>query len=104
MSFGDTLRAILRGQQSDAQIQAFLEDLIAKGLTSDHVRIGVEIMRENMTPAPIDNAIDIVGTGGTGLHTYSISTASALICAGAVEGGEQGGDRGARQARGRREL
>ena len=81
--FGDTLRAILRGEQSDAQIQAFLEDLIDSGLTSDHVRIGVEIMRENMTPAPIDNAIDIVGTGGTGLHTYSISTASALVCAGA---------------------
>ena len=81
--FGDTLRAILRGEQSDAQIQAFLEDLIASGLTSDHVRIGVEIMRENMTSAPIDNAIDIVGTGGTGLHTYSISTASALVCAGA---------------------
>jgi len=81
--FGVNLRAILRGEQSDAQIQAFLEDLITQGLTPDHVRIGVEIMRENMTPAPIDNAIDIVGTGGTGLHTYSISTASALVCAGA---------------------
>jgi len=83
MSFGDTLRAILRGEQNDAQIQAFLEDLIKSGLTPDHVATGVTIMRENMTPAPIDNAIDIVGTGGTGLHTYSISTASALVCAGA---------------------
>lgn len=83
MNFSETLRSILRGEQSDAQIQAFLEGLIATGLSSDHVRIGVEIMRENMTPAPIDNAIDIVGTGGTGLHTLSISTACALICAGA---------------------
>ncbi len=81
--FAATLRAILRGKQDDTQIQTFLESLIAQGLTSEHVRIGVEIMRENMTPAPIDNAIDIVGTGGTGLHTYSISTASALVCAGA---------------------
>jgi len=81
--FADTLRAILRGEQNDAQIQDFLEGLIASGLTPDHVATGVEIMRENMTPAPIDNAIDIVGTGGTGLHTYSISTASALVCAGA---------------------
>ncbi|WP_409433682.1 anthranilate phosphoribosyltransferase [Litorimonas sp. RW-G-Af-16] len=83
MDFGVTLRAILRGEQSDAQIQAFLEDLNASGLSADHVRIGVEIMRENMTPANIPNAIDIVGTGGTGLHTLSISTASALVCAGA---------------------
>ncbi|MEP1230044.1 MAG: anthranilate phosphoribosyltransferase [Litorimonas sp.] len=81
--FGSELRAILTGQKSDSQIQTFLEDLITQGLTPDHVRIGVEIMRENMTPAPVDNAIDIVGTGGTGLHTYSISTASALVCAGA---------------------
>ena len=40
-------------------------------------------MRENMTPVDIDGAIDIVGTGGTGLHTLSISTASVLVCAGA---------------------
>ena len=82
-SFGDILRAILRGEQSDAQIKDFLIGLNEAGLTSEQVRIGVEIMRENMTPVDIPNAIDIVGTGGTGLHTLSISTASALVCAGA---------------------
>ena len=81
--FGDTLRAILRGEQSDDQIKDFLIGLNDAGLTSEQVRIGVEIMRENMTPVEIDGAIDIVGTGGTGLHTLSISTASALVCAGA---------------------
>ncbi|MEP3891548.1 MAG: anthranilate phosphoribosyltransferase [Hellea sp.] len=81
--FGDTLRAILRGEQSDNQIKDFLVGLNNAGLTSEHVRIGVEIMRENMTPVNIEGAIDIVGTGGTGLHTLSISTASALVCAGA---------------------
>ena len=81
--FADILRAILRGEKSDADIKAFLIGLNDAGLTSDQVRIGVEIMRENMTPVIIPNAIDIVGTGGTGLHTLSISTASALVCAGA---------------------
>lgn len=81
--FANDMRAILRGEKTDSQIQTFLEDLITQGLTPSHVKIGVEIMRENMTPALIENAIDIVGTGGTGLHTYSISTASALVCAGA---------------------
>ena len=83
MSFETTLRAILRGEQNDAQIKGFLVGLNEAGLTSDNVRIGVEIMRENMTPAHIPDAIDIVGTGGTGLHTLSISTASAIVCAGA---------------------
>jgi len=64
-------------------IKDFLVGLNDAGLTSEQVRIGVEIMRENMTPVDIPNAIDIVGTGGTGLHTLSISTASALVCAGA---------------------
>ena len=82
-SFGDIMRAILRGEKSDSDIKDFLIDLNEAGLTSDQVRIGVEIMRENMTPVNIPSAIDIVGTGGTGLHTLSISTASALVCAGA---------------------
>jgi len=82
-SFGDIMRAILRGEKSDSDIKDFLIGLNEAGLTSDQVRIGVEIMRENMTPVNIPSAIDIVGTGGTGLHTQSISTASALVCAGA---------------------
>jgi len=82
-AFGDMMRAILRGEQSDADIQSFLVSLNEAGLTSEQVRIGVEIMRENMTPVDIPDAIDIVGTGGTGLHTLSISTATALVCAGA---------------------
>ena len=81
--FAATLRAILRGEKTDSDIQSFLEALNADGLNSEHVRMGVEIMRENMTPVDIPGAIDIVGTGGTGLHTLSISTASALVCAGA---------------------
>ena len=72
-SFGDTLRAILRGEKSEVEITTFLTTYNNDDLTAEHVRIGVEVMRENMTPVDIDDAIDIVGTGGTGLHTLSIS-------------------------------
>ena len=61
-SFGDTLRAILRGEKSDAEITTFLTTYNDDDLTAGHVRIGVEVMRENMTPVDIDDAIDIVGT------------------------------------------
>ena len=81
--YAETLRSILRGERSDDEIQVFLTDVNTQGLNAEHVRIGVEIMRENMTPVNIPDAVDIVGTGGTGLHTLSISTASALVCAGA---------------------
>jgi len=54
------------------------------GLTALEVRTGTQVMRENMTPVDITgDVIDIVGTGGTGLHTWSISTATAITCAGA---------------------
>ena len=76
-SFGETLRAILHGEKSDTEITDFLTIYNDDALTADHVRIGVEVMRENMTPVHIDGAIDIVGTGGTRLHTLSISTARA---------------------------
>ena len=62
-SFGDTLRAILRGEKSDVEITTFLTTYNDDDLTAEHVRIGVEVMRENMTPVDIDGAIDIVGTG-----------------------------------------
>ncbi len=83
MSFAETLRSILRGEKTDKEIKDFLEDLNAAGITPEQVRIGVEIMRENMTAVNIPDAMDIVGTGGTGLKTLSISTACAIVCAGA---------------------
>ena len=78
------LSAIMRGDADDAQIGAFLLGLEMIGLTSREIRVGTEVMRQNMTPVDITfDAIDIVGTGGTGLHTLSISTATAIVCAGA---------------------
>jgi len=65
-------------------VSALLLGLEMMGLSSEDVRVGVETMRKHMTPVHIDaDIIDIVGTGGTGLHTLSISTASVLVCAGA---------------------
>lgn len=80
----EALGAILRGEASDAQIGALLLGLEMMGLSAQEIRIGTQVMRQNMTPAPTPyDVIDIVGTGGTGLHTLSISTAAAIVCAGA---------------------
>ena len=80
----DALTTILAGESNDAQVAALLLGLEAVGLTADEIRVGTAVMRAHMTPVNIDyDVIDIVGTGGTGLHTLSISTATALVCAGA---------------------
>lgn len=82
--FEAALTAILKGQSNDSQVSALLLGLEMIGLTSQEVRVGTKVMRQHMTPVHIDaDVIDIVGTGGTGLHTLSISTAAAIVCAGA---------------------
>ncbi|GLQ20305.1 anthranilate phosphoribosyltransferase [Algimonas porphyrae] len=80
----DALTSILAGDAQSEQIAALLLGLEMIGLGAREVRIGTEVMRANMKPVEIDaDIIDIVGTGGTGLHTLSISTATAIVCAAA---------------------
>ncbi|MGJ8559521.1 MAG: anthranilate phosphoribosyltransferase [Litorimonas sp.] len=78
------LTSILKGDAQSEQISALLLGLEIIGLTAREVRVGTEVMRANMIPVDVkEDVIDIVGTGGTGLHTLSISTATAIVCAAA---------------------
>jgi anthranilate phosphoribosyltransferase len=75
---------LLSGEATPAQIGGFLMALRVRGETPDEIAGAVAAMRAKMTPvdAPAD-AIDIVGTGGDASGTYNVSTAAALIVAGA---------------------
>ncbi|NNE58323.1 MAG: anthranilate phosphoribosyltransferase, partial [Hellea sp.] len=78
------LISILNGEAKKDHIKAFLQGLEDIGITADEVSVGTKVMRDNMIPVKTGHdVIDVVGTGGTGLHTLSISTATALVCAGA---------------------
>lgn len=80
----NALTSILNGEAQSEQISALLLGLEIVGLTAREVRVGTEVMRANMIPVDVQgDVIDIVGTGGTGLHTLSISTATAIVCAAA---------------------
>ena len=76
--------ALMSGEATPAQIGGFLMALRARGETVDEIAAAVTVMRRKMTRvrAP-DGAIDIVGTGGDGKGTLNISTAAALVVAGA---------------------
>jgi anthranilate phosphoribosyltransferase len=80
----EALMSILNGEAQSEQVSALLLGLEMIGLSSREVRVGTQVMRANMVPVKVDaDVIDIVGTGGTGLHTLSISTATAIVCAAA---------------------
>ncbi len=78
------MRSIMAGEATAAQIGAFLMGMRIKGETVGEIAAAVSILREQMVPvtAPED-AIDIVGTGGDGVGSLNISTATALVVAAA---------------------
>ena len=80
----DFLAACLRGEPTPAQVAAALTALRMRGETVEEISAFAEAMREAATTLdhPYD-AIDTCGTGGDGQHTWKISTASALVLAGA---------------------
>ena len=81
---GEAFDIIMSGDATDAQVAGFLMALRVRGETLDEIVGAVSAMRARMiaVKAP-DGAMDIVGTGGDGLGTYNISTASAFVAAGA---------------------
>ena len=78
-------REIMDGHYSEAQIGALLAALATKGETVDEIAGAALAMREHVVPVETGGleVIDIVGTGGTGLKTFNISTATTLVAAGA---------------------
>jgi anthranilate phosphoribosyltransferase len=78
------MRVIMAGEATPSQIGAFLMGMRIKGETVGEIAAAVSILREQMVTvdAP-EHAVDIVGTGGDGLGTLNISTASAFVVAAA---------------------
>lgn len=77
---------IMSGGATDAQIAAFIVALRMKGETFDEIAGAAAVMREKATrivPARTDYLVDTCGTGGDGANSFNISTAAALVAAGA---------------------
>ena len=75
---------IMAGEVTATQIAGLLIALRAKGETADEMTGFVDSMRAHATPLSVpDNTIDTCGTGGDRAGTFNISTAAALVAAGA---------------------
>ncbi|MCE5217930.1 anthranilate phosphoribosyltransferase [bacterium] len=79
------LNVIMSGNATDAQIGGFLIALRMKGETAEEIGGFARAMRDNAVPIRTSrkNVIDTCGTGGDRVDTFNISTAAALVAAGA---------------------
>ncbi|HEV2057203.1 MAG TPA: anthranilate phosphoribosyltransferase [Methylomirabilota bacterium] len=75
---------VMAGEVTTGQLAGLLIALRAKGETVDEMTGFVDSMRAHATPLEVPaGAIDTCGTGGDRAGTFNISTAAALVAAGA---------------------
>ena len=82
LSFDESKAAfeiLMEGKASDDEIFNFLTLLSAKGEVSDEIAGGVYVLRNKSKRVNVKDCVDTCGTGGDGMNTLNISTASALL-------------------------
>jgi anthranilate phosphoribosyltransferase len=84
LSFNESKAAfeiLMQGKASDDEIFDFLTLLSEKGEVSEEIAGGVYVLRNKSKRVKAKDCIDTCGTGGDGMNTLNISTASALLLA-----------------------
>lgn len=81
----NAMESIMTGAATPAQIGGLLLALRMKGETTDEITGFAEVMRSfaGQVGTSREHLLDTCGTGGSGIHKFNISTASALIAASA---------------------
>ena len=72
---------LMTGKANEDQIYDFLTLLSNKGEVADEIGGGVYVLRDKSKRVSVSDCIDTCGTGGDGMNTLNISTASALLLA-----------------------
>ena len=83
---GAAFASVMSGDATPAQVAALLVGLRVKGETDEEVAGVAQALRGAMVPLPArepDRLVDTCGTGGGAVSTFNISTAAALLAAGA---------------------
>jgi anthranilate phosphoribosyltransferase len=93
----DLMRQVMRGEVSPVMVAAILTGLRVKKETIGEIAAAAQVMREFSlkveTPA-YAHFLDIVGTGGDGINSFNISTASMFVAAAAGARVAKHGNRG----------
>ena len=77
------INQIMSGTVSDEDIESFLTGLNNKGISENEITGAAIVMKQKSLKIDVNckENIDTCGTGGTGIHTFNCSTASAFVAA-----------------------
>lgn len=81
-----SMKEIMSGEATTAQIGAFLTALRMKGETANEITAFTSVMKEccrRIHPKVKERLVDTCGTGGDKIKTFNISTTAAFVAAGA---------------------
>ena len=92
----DLLDTVFNGQVAEVQIAAFLAAMRMKKATPNELAGLAQSLRDHAVKVKtnITNLIDTCGTGGAPMKTFNVSTAAALVAAGAGAYVAKHGNRG----------
>jgi anthranilate phosphoribosyltransferase len=90
------LDTVFKGEVADVQIAAFLAAMRLKEATPEEIAGLAKSLRDHAVPVKpdVENLIDTCGTGGARSKTFNVSTAAALVAAGAGAYVAKHGNRG----------
>jgi anthranilate phosphoribosyltransferase len=93
---GRLLDTVFEGQVPEVQIAAFLTAMRVKGATAQELAGLAKSLRDHAVrvEAGVENLVDTCGTGGAAVKTFNISTAAAIVAAGAGVHVAKHGNRG----------
>ncbi|MCX7627259.1 MAG: anthranilate phosphoribosyltransferase [Methylophilaceae bacterium] len=82
----EVMSQIMRGEYTPAQMAGVLVALRMKGETVEEIAAAAQVMRDFSTKVAVQadtHLVDTCGTGGDGIQTFNVSTASAFVAAAA---------------------